>query len=115
MQGIPQNQLKTASDYERMQSMALDGSLRPNCVSCLKRYWQSLIDGRYRYDKDRELAASEDPDGTEPEYRVITEEDEDGTEHRWQYKRVEDEHARINALGYSVADVEGKIAELEAL
>ena len=115
MKGIPQNQLKTQGDFERMHGMALDGSLRPRDVQNLRRYWQSLIDGRYRYDKDRELAAGEDPDGTEPEYRVITEEDEDGTEHRWQYKRVEDEHARINALGYSVSEVEGKIAELEDL
>ncbi len=113
MQGIPRNTLQTAGDFERMHEMALSGELRPRDVATLRRYWQSLIDGRYRYDRDRQLADGEDPDGPEPDYRVLIEEAEDGTEERWQFVRVEDANARINVLGYSVATVQDKIAELD--
>ena len=112
---IPRNSLKTAQDYERMQAMALSGDLRPSCVSFLRRYWESLLNGRYRYDRDRQLDTDEEPDGEEPEYRVMTEQTEDGAEERWQYKRVEDSSARIHKLGFDVETVEAKIAELEDL
>lgn len=115
MKGIPHNSLKTAQDYEGMQELALAGELRPRDVDTLKRYWASLLNGRFCYERDRLLGESEEPDGDEPEYRVLTEEADDGTEERWQYKRVEDSHARIHALGYDVATVENKIAELEGM
>ncbi|MCS4503912.1 hypothetical protein NYO91_07450 [Arhodomonas aquaeolei] len=115
MKGIPHNSLKTAQDYEGMQQLAIAGELRPRDVATLRRYWQSLLDGRWRYDRDRLLGDSEAPDGDEPDYRVLVEEAEDGTEERWQYKRVADDKARIHHLGYDVATVEGKIAELEGV
>lgn len=115
MKGIPHNQLKTAGDFERLHTMALDGELRPREVATLIGYWRSLLDGRWRYDRDRVLAAGEEPDGPEPDYRVLIEEADDGTEERRQFKRVEDANARIHVLGYDAATVENKITELEGL
>lgn len=113
MKGIPHNALKTAQDYEGLHDQALAGELRPREVDTLRGYWQALLDGRWRYDRDRALAEGEEPDGPEPEYRVLAEETEDGTAERWQFQRVRDEHARIDALGYTPAQVEAKITELE--
>lgn len=112
MRGVPKNSLKTKSDYETCQSMALDGSLRSVDVARLRRYWQALIDGRYVMVKDRVLDTDEQADGEEPEYRILTDEE---TQDRVQYKREEDAEAKIFRLGYSVEDVEGKLDELEAL
>ena len=108
MKGIPGPALATRSDYERLHKMALDGELRPREIDKLRRYWQALIDGRWRYDRDRVLEDGEDPDGDEPEYRVI----EDEEEGRVQHKRVRDDKALIDRLGFSVEEVENKIKEL---
>jgi len=112
---IPRNSLKTKGDFERAHDMALNGELRPRDIEQLKRYWKSLLGGRWRYDRDRKLDTDEDPDGEEPEYRVMAEQTEDDTEERWQYKRVEDGKARLHKLGFDVPTVEAKIAELEDL
>ena len=112
---IPRNSLKTAQDYEGMQQLALAGELRPRDVTTVRRYWQSLLNGRFRYDRERQLDTDEDPDGDEPEYRVMVEQTEDGAEERWQYKRMRDDKARIDKLGFTASEVEAKIAELEGL
>ncbi|MBK5942708.1 hypothetical protein [Halorhodospira halophila] len=108
MKGIPSPALATRSDYERVHQMALDGELRPRDIDRLHRYWQALLDGRWRYDRDRVLGDGEEPDGEEPEYRVI----EDEEEGRVQHIRVEDDRALIHRLGFSVDEVENKIKEL---
>ena len=112
---IPRNSLKTKGDFERAHEMALNGELRPRDIEQLKRYWKSLLGGRWRYDRDRLLDEGESPDGGEPEHRVMVEQTEDGAEERWQFKRVEDSSARIHKLGFDVETVEAKIAELEDL
>ena len=114
MKGIPRNTLQTKGDFERAHEMALNGELRPRDIEQLKRYWKSLLGGRWRYDRDRKLEDGEDPDGDPPDYKVLVE-DDDGTEERWQFKRVEDSSARIHKLGFDVETVEAKIAELEDL
>lgn len=108
MKGIPAPALATRSDYERLHQMALNGEMRPRDVERLRCYFQALIDGRWRYDRDRALAEGEDPDGGEPEYRVIEDEDEG----RVQHKRVEDDRALIHRLGFTVDEVANKIKEL---
>jgi hypothetical protein len=112
MHGIPKIQLKTKADYLRLQGMALDGDLRPAQVERLRGHWQSLLAGRYRYDADKVLADGVEPDGSEPQYRVIIEQGDDDQDVRRQYVRVEDEHARIHALGFDVTEVQQALEQL---
>lgn len=72
--------------------------------------WQALLAGRFKYVFDRELAADEKPDGSEPDYRVV----EDEELGRRQYKLVEDKSAKIYKLGFSADEVENQKSELEA-
>ena len=113
MIGIPKI-LKTRADYERLHAAALAGELRPHQVAALLGRWQALLE-RHHYVYDRVLAADESPDGPEPDYRAITETAEDGTETRSQYRREEDPTARIHAIGFSVAEAEAAITDLEAV
>jgi len=115
MRGIPRNALMTRNDFELLQQRARDGELRPQQVEELKQRWQALLNGRYVYQFDRILEDGENPDGSEPDYRVIEEEDEStGEIVRRQYKRIESSTSRLVKLGYTVSDVEDALAELGA-
>lgn len=114
MRGFPRNALKTRQDFEMMQARAAEGSLRPRQVSELRRHWQSLLDGRFAYQYDRVLAEGEEPDGQEPEYRVVEEAEDDGeTVSRVQFRRAEVVSSRLARMGFSQAEVEQAITELE--
>ncbi|WP_417441927.1 hypothetical protein [Idiomarina sp.] len=115
MISMPRNSLKTAQDFERMHALAVSGELKESCTECLKVYWQSLLNGQYRYDRTRKLEAGEEPAGGEPDYKVIDEPNESGEVERWQYDRVIDDRSRINALGFTPEYVQTKIDELEQL
>lgn len=115
MYRIPKYGLRTRGDYDLLQGKALNGELRPADVQRLSEYWQGLLGNRWHYEYDRELGATEQPDGAEPDYIVIEREDEAaGTTQRVQLKRVEDLTA-LDRLGFTVSDVQQKISELEAL
>jgi hypothetical protein len=107
MHGFPRK-LATRHDYERLHAAAVDG--QANRVEMLRR-WRSLLATRQHYVFDRTLATEEQPDGTEPEYRVL--DDDEGE--RSQFRLTDAPNALITRLGYSAADVEMKITELEAL
>lgn len=114
MRGFPRNALKTRQDFEMMQARAAEGSLRPRQVSELRRHWQSLLDGRFAYQVDRVLEGDEEPDGQEPEYRVVDETEDDGeTIRRVQFKRIESDSSRLARMSFSQTEVEHAIAELE--
>ena len=113
MIGIPLI-LKTREDYERLHAAALAGEMQPVQIATLRGRWASLLE-RYHYVRDRELLAAEAADGPEPDYRVITENAADDTELRVQYRREEDASARIHAVGFTVAEVEAAITELEGM
>lgn len=116
MQGVPRFGLRTRADFELLQSLALQGQLRPRCIATLQRHWQGLLAGRWTYVHDRDLAAGESPDGGLPEYLVTESEDETtGEQRRVQLKRTEVPTATIFRLGFTVADVEQAIADLEAI
>lgn len=108
MYGLP-NALQTRTDYDRALDMARTGAVPAAAVA---RHFAGLLAGRFAYEFDRELAEGEEPSGTAPDYLVIAG-DDDGP--RRQLIRREQPSARINALGYSVAEVEQIVAELEAL
>lgn len=114
MRGFPRNALKTREDFEMMQTRAVEGSLRPRQVSELRRHWQSLLNGRFAYQHDRVLAEGEEPDGQEPEYRVIEDTEDDGeTVRRVQFRRAEVASSRMARMGFTQAEVEQAITELE--
>jgi len=106
MYGFPKR-LKTQIDYERCHGEALQGSFGRGTMIAT---WQALLDSRYKYTFDRILSESEEPDGSEPEYKVL--EDEDGS--RRQYILAKDAQARIYKLGFSETMVNSRISELEA-
>ncbi|MFW5901900.1 MAG: hypothetical protein ACOCTS_02545 [Thermodesulfobacteriota bacterium] len=115
MRGFPKR-LKTAYDFEFLHERALADKMRPRHVEELKKAWQALLAGRWKYEKDRELEEDEEPDGDEPEYRVLEDKDEEtGETRRIQYKRAENDAARIYKLGFGVDKVREKIDELDAL
>lgn len=114
MRGIPHNALKTRADFEMLQQAALNDGLRPHEVGNLRRHWQALLDGRFVYEFDRVLAEGEDPDGPEPDFRVMEDEDEDdGAVTRTQHKLVESQCSRLCRLGFEASEVEAALAELE--
>lgn len=110
MYGVPKV-LATRADFERVHHMALSGECAPEQALA---QWRGLLDGRLAYEHDRVLADGEAPDGAEPEYRVLEEEREDGSVERVQYRLVDQPHARIYRLGFSIAEVEARITDLEA-
>lgn len=113
MRGVPKNALMTRNDFELLQQRARDGELRPRQVEELKSRWQALLNGRLVYVFDRELTDTENPDGSEPDYRVVEDYDEStGETIRKQFKLVDDSTCRMAKLGYTEADVDAMIDEL---
>lgn len=73
-------------------------------------YLRGLRDNTQHYVFDRELGESEQPDGAEPGYIVLTDEEE-GT--RRQLKLAANPAAAIHRLGFTVAEVEQLIQTVE--
>lgn len=116
MQGVPRYGLRTKADYDLLQGLAVQGDIRPHGLATLKRHWEGLLSGRYHYVYDRDLAEGESPDGSEPDYIVLTVADEQsGTERRKQMVRHDNSQAEIFRLGFTVAEVEQNISDLEAV
>lgn len=116
MQGVPRYGLRTRADYDLLQGLATEGEIRPQGVATLKRHWEGLLAGRFTYVYDRDLAEGEAPDGDMPEYRVLNVEDEEtGTTRRVQMQRIESPQAEIFRLGFTVAEVEQAITDLEVI
>lgn len=109
MYGIPRI-LQTRADYERCHALALAVAADP---AAMRRHWQGLKNGARHYVFDRHLDAEQAPDGPAPDYLVI-EPAEEG-EPRRQMKLVDDPSARMHALGYDLAQIDQKIAQLEAI
>ncbi len=111
MHGAPKT-LQTKEDYEVCHAEVLAGYPAKN--EMIDR-WQSLIDTQQIYVFDRILAADEAADGAEPDYRVVEDKLEDGTIERHQFILVADSASMLGGLGYTVAEVQAKMTELEAL
>lgn len=115
MQGVPRFGLRTREDYDLLQSKAVAGEIRPQGIATLRQHWEGLLEARWYYAFDRELADGEQPDGSWPEYHVSeVEPQDDAPAKRVQYVRTED-LTTLNRLGFSVQEVEQAIATLEAL
>lgn len=73
-------------------------------------YLRALRDKTEHYVFDRALTEGEDPDGPEPEYRVMESEEEG----RRQYRLEPDPNALIHRLGFTVEEVDNLINIVEA-
>lgn len=107
MHGIPRI-LQTREDFDMALAAARSGEADKTIVA---GHFKGLIEAAHYYAFDRYLADGEAPDGAPPEYWVI-----DPTEdqpQRRQEKRALDPEARLFKLGYSLAEVEAIINELE--
>lgn len=110
MHGIP-NILQTKVDFERVRAMAVAGECP---AAAAVRHFSGLLEARWAYEFSRELADEEQPDGEMPEYLVTQTEDESVSK-KVQHIRKEQPGAKLFLLGYTVADVEAIITQLEAL
>ncbi len=100
--------LQTRQDFDRsIQTATEDVRQKPAVIANLK----GLIEGAYQYDFSRVLLAAEMPDGAMPDYFVV-EASEDTERH--QLIRAENPTAKIFYLGYTIAQVETIINQLEA-
>ena len=100
--------LQTQADYMRALDKARNQEkYRPAVIGHLR----GLLAGRWAYVYDRELSEGEEPDGASAEYKVVQDE-ESGD--RAQLRRQEQPQAAIFQLGFTVAEVEAYISELEA-
>lgn len=103
--------LNTREDFDNAHAHALAG----HGVSRMRQHWQSLIDSQKHYVFDKTLSATANPTGPEPDYVVRETTLEDGTTERHQFALVDNPNAKIHAIGFSDAEAQAKIAELEAL
>jgi len=113
MQRVPAV-LKTRADHERVKDLFMEGRLSAQDRSRALGKWRSLLQGRWRWEFDKELDSEDDASSGEG-YRVRKEvDDETGDVKRViQEKRVEDPGARIFRMGFTVEEVEKVISEME--
>lgn len=98
MHGFPKY-LNSRADYENIiRDFGYTGEV--------KQAYQALLNTACHYVFDRELASGEDPDGPEPEYRVMEEQMPDGTIKRIQFKLVDDPDSKLKQLGFTRQEVE---------
>lgn len=107
MHGIPRI-LQTREDFDLALAAARSGEADKTIVA---GHFKGLIEAAHYYAFDRYLADGEAPDGAPPEYWVI--EPTEYQPQRRQEKRTLDPEARLFKLGYSLAEVEAIINELE--
>lgn len=110
MIGFPKY-LNTKEDFEYLHARALAGEIS---LQSMLQQWEGLLSGAYCYQFDRNLGAAESPDGPAPDYVLMEIKQEDGSIIRRQEKRVRDVNARLDALGFTEAEVQSKISELGA-
>lgn len=107
MHGFPKH-LNTKADFDTVHQLVLSGELP---AQPLIEAYRALLNTRQHYVFERWLGADEAPPGPEPQYRVM-EQERDGKMQRALYRLVDDPNARIRQLGFSVAEVEARMAEV---
>lgn len=109
MRGLPTT-VRTRGDIEQLMALLNTEAVTPERIAWGIVTLNALLATRQCYVFDRILADDEDPDGSEPEYRVVT--DEDGS--RRQNKLKANPAGRIYRMGLSDAEVEDWITQLES-
>lgn len=110
MQGLPKI-LQTREDFDLALEMARAGETSALSVA---NHFTGLVESAHSFIFDRALAASEAADGALPDFCVTEATEQDPV--RRQLKRTVDPNpnARLFALGYTLAEVQSIIAELES-
>lgn len=108
MHGIPRI-LQTREDFDLAILSARSGDADRHTVA---QHLRGLIEAAQHYIYDRDLAPAELPDGAMPEFCVTEATEQDPV--RRQLVRVVDPGARLFALGFTQAEIESLITELEA-
>ncbi len=107
--------LQTRQDFDNLHGRIISGKSKPRKAELIREY-QALLNGQKMYFYDRDLGQEEEPDGPEPEYRVVSGvDDETQQEFRKQYRLQDNPAARIIKLGFTSEEVEQRITELEGI
>lgn len=108
MYGYPKI-VKTRHDVEYLTGyLGSKWATQANVESGLA-FLRGLRDNTTRYVFDRPLTENEQPDGEEPDYRVLLNDDGE----REQFALQEDPTARIHKLGFTKAEVQQLIETIE--
>lgn len=113
MRGLPKI-IRTRNDIEVLMAYLGTPAATPDRVAWGLRQLRGLLASRQRYEFDRVLTEGEDPDGPEPEYRVLPGQGE-AQDERHQFQLADDPTGRIYRLGLTDAEVRDWIEQLEAL
>lgn len=108
MYGYPKV-IKTRHDVEYLVGYLGSKWATPANIERGLAFLRGLQENTTRYVFDRTLTEDEQPDGDEPDYRVMSS-DEGGRE---QFKRKEDPGARIHKLGFTQNEVQQLIDTIE--
>jgi len=109
MRGLPAV-LQTRADVEMLLAFLGTEWATPERIEWGLKTLRGLLATRQVYQFDRILGPDEEPDGPEPEYRVVT--DEDGE--RRQNRLVDNPNGKFYRLGLTETEVENWITKLEA-
>lgn len=103
MKGIPKT-LQTRVDFERMHAAALAGEVS---ATGMQNHWHGLLSSAFAW-----VISDADPAqvADNPDYKTL-----DGKDGIEVYQRTRQPDARIDQLGYTLAEAEAKIAELEGI
>jgi len=112
MYGYPKV-INTRKDVELLVGYLGTSWATPELVARGLAYLKGLRDKTKHYVFDRVLADGEDPDGGEPDYRVLEEEADDGSTVRRQYTLEDNPRAPIHRLGFTVDEVQALIDQIE--
>jgi hypothetical protein len=108
MQGLPKI-LQTREDFDLALELARAGEV---VASNVARDFEGLIGSAHHFVFDRELSVSETADGIMPDFCVTEATEQDPL--RRQLKLSVDADARLFALGYTLAEAQSIISELES-
>ena len=72
----------------------------------VKAAYQALLATDKHYVFDRELTDGEEPDGSGPDYKVMSEKSDGGTVRRVQYKLIDNPDSKLKQLGFTVKEIE---------
>lgn len=114
MYGYPKH-VNTRADIEHLMGYLGSPWATPENKERGLSLLQGLIDSSKSYVFDRNLGATEQPDGPEPNYIVLEVPQDDGSVVRRQEKLVDDPNARIHRLGLTVAEVQSFIATVQGV
>jgi len=112
MKGFPKY-IATRQDIEQLMAFMGTPLATPENLQRGHAFLTGLLDTQY-YVFDRVLGATEAPDGSEPQYRVLANQGPNEDE-RHQFILTANPRARLHQMGLTVSQVQGWISDLEGV